>query len=164
MVSVVAVVAVNKLSVVSVVSVVSVTNLSVVSVVSVNTLIPLLTIQTRTAVKGSNVRDNRGPVRDKRGPPYGIIGVPPYGIIGPPYGVIGPPVSPKGQGGTSVESWAMDLLLGKDRSGQGQACQGQAWMAVGLGLELHRRCKSLLFPTPYGIIGAPVRDNRGCTG
>ena len=46
------------------------------------TLMPPLIVHPRTAVRGSNVRDNRGPVRDNRAPPYAIIGGTPYAIIG----------------------------------------------------------------------------------
>ena len=49
---------------------------------SPSTLMPPLIVHPRTAVRGSNVRDNRGPVRDNRVPPYAIIGGTPYAIIG----------------------------------------------------------------------------------
>ena len=49
---------------------------------SPSTLMPPLIVHPRTAVRGSNVRDNRGPVRDNRAPPYAIIGGTPYAIIG----------------------------------------------------------------------------------
>ena len=42
----------------------------------------LLKVHPVRAIRGSNVRDNRGPVRDNRVPPYAIIGVTPYAIKG----------------------------------------------------------------------------------
>ena len=48
----------------------------------VRTLMNSLIVHPCTAVRGANVRDNRGPVRDNRAPLYAIIGSPLYAIIG----------------------------------------------------------------------------------
>ena len=53
------------------------------------TQIPLLKVHPVRAIRGSNVRDNRGPVRDNRSHPYAIIEVTPYAIIGSPQKLMG---------------------------------------------------------------------------